>query len=79
MPRTRPVAGLTTLTLTLAHSYAGLADERGGFSATVTVTLTAPGHPTLRETIPLTFLHKSRKASHRHKGRIGTTRRRSRR
>jgi len=72
-------AGLTTLTLTLAHRYDGLADERGGFSAMVTVTLTAPGHPTLRETIPVTFLRKSRKAAHRHKGRVGTTRRRSRR
>ncbi len=50
-------AGLTTLTLTLAPFYAALADERGGLSATVTVTFTAPGHPTLRENITVTFVH----------------------
>ncbi len=37
-------AGLTTLTLTLAPRYAALARERGGLSATVTVTFSAPGH-----------------------------------
>ncbi len=49
------VAGLTTLTLTLAHPYAALARKRGGQSATVTVTFTAPGHAALRETISVTF------------------------
>ncbi len=47
---------MTTLTLTLAPRYAALARTRGGLSATVTVTFTAPGHTTLRESIPVTFL-----------------------
>ncbi len=51
-------AGLATLTLTLAPFYAALARERGGLSATVTVTFTAPGHPTLSAGIPVTFLRK---------------------
>ena len=50
-------AGLTTLTLRLAAHYASLARERGGLSATVTVTFTAPGHPALRDSFPVTFLH----------------------
>ena len=53
-------AGLETLTLALAPIYRSLAGERGGLSATVTVTFAAPGHATLRERIPVTFLRKSR-------------------
>jgi Tol biopolymer transport system component len=54
-------AGLETLTLSLSPVYRALAGERGGLSATVTVTFAAPGHATLRERIPVTFLrHKSR-------------------
>ena len=53
-------AGLETLTLALAPRYRSLAGERGGLSATVTVTFAAPGHATLRERIPVTFLRKSR-------------------
>jgi hypothetical protein len=49
-------AGLETLTLSLAPIYRSLARSRGGLSATVTVTFTAPGHSTLRDTIPVTFL-----------------------
>lgn len=52
--------GLITLTLTLASRYAALASERDGLSATVTLTFTAPGHATLRESIPVTFLRKVR-------------------
>ncbi len=48
-------AGLTTLTLTLAPQYVALARARGGLSATVTVTFTAPGHPALHESVPVTF------------------------
>ena len=51
-------AGLTTLMLALVPRYAALAGEHGGLSATVTVTFTAPGHPTLRESISATFLRK---------------------
>jgi len=51
-------AGLTMLTLTLSPLYRSLADERGGLSAAVILTFTAPGHPTLHESIPVTFLRK---------------------
>ena len=58
---TNPIgAGLETLTLALAARYRSLAGERGGLSATVTVTFAAPGHATLRESIPVTFLRKPR-------------------
>ncbi len=53
-------AGLETLTLALSPVYRVLAGERGGLSATVTVTFAAPGHATLRERIPVTFLRKPR-------------------
>jgi hypothetical protein len=57
--------GLTTLTLTLAPRYASLARKRGGFSATVTVTFSAPGHATLTDTIPATFLRAKKKSKKR--------------
>ncbi|MGO9322829.1 MAG: hypothetical protein ACLQBY_18790 [Solirubrobacteraceae bacterium] len=50
------VGELITSTLTLAPLYRSLAAARGGLSATVTVTFTAPGRPVLRDTIPVTFL-----------------------
>jgi hypothetical protein len=48
--------GLMTMTLTLAPRYVARARERGGLSATVTVTFTAPGYPALLDSIPVTFL-----------------------
>ena len=74
-------AGLTMLTLTLGHRYASLANERDGFSATVTVTFAAPGQPTLRETLPVTFVRKQGKRAkghpHKraHRGSVGSRRR----
>jgi len=53
-------AGLETLTLALSPVYRSLAGERGGLSATVTVTFAAPGHATLRKSISVTFLRKPR-------------------
>jgi hypothetical protein len=64
-------AGLATLTLTLTPAYAALAGERGGLSATVTVTFTAPGHGSLRETVPVTFLLRERKGANAKKGAKG--------
>jgi hypothetical protein len=58
--------GLTTVVLKLAAPYGGLASERGGLSATVTVTFAAAGQRTLRQTIPVTFL-RTVKASRRSK------------
>jgi len=68
-------AGLTTLTLTLAPFYAALARSRGGLSAAVTVTFTAPGHPALRASLPVTFLRKIKPS--RSKARSSKSRRRS--
>jgi len=65
-------AGLTTMTLTLAPFYAALARERGGLSAMATVTFTAPGHPALRDSIPVTFVRKVK--SPRSKARSSKTR-----
>ena len=63
-------AGLTMLTLTLAPQYAALARERGGLSATVTVTFTSPDHRTLRASIPVTFARKmGRSEAHARKAR----------
>ena len=57
--------GLTTLTLALVPRYASLARGRGGFSATVTVTFSAPGHATLTDTIPVTFARAKKKSTKR--------------
>lgn len=65
-------AGLATLTLSLASRYGALAGQRGGFSATVTVTFAASGHRTLRQTIPVTFLRREAKRRTAKKGRAGS-------
>lgn len=54
--------GLSTLKLSLARPYSALARERGGFSAAVTVTFTAPGHQTLRATVPVIFAREVRRS-----------------
>jgi len=48
--------GVVALTLRLAPSYRALAGQRGGLSASVSVVFTAAGHPTLRKSIPVTFI-----------------------
>jgi len=58
-------AGLQMLTLTLAARYRSLALEPGGLSATVTVIFTSPGRPALRESIPVTFLRKTKRSKAR--------------
>jgi Tol biopolymer transport system component len=71
--------GLVTLVLTLAPSYRALASERGGLSATVTVSFTAPGHRALRNGVPVTFLRsqpKRRPTKRPTKRRAGKARRR---
>jgi hypothetical protein len=52
--------GLVELTLTLAPSYRALASGSGGLSGTVSVVFTAPGHPTLRQSIVVSFLSKAK-------------------
>jgi hypothetical protein len=46
---------VVTVALRLARPYAALAATSAGVSAMVTVTFTAPGHPTLTQSIPVTF------------------------
>jgi hypothetical protein len=59
--------GSVRLVLALAPRYRALAGERGGLSATVTVTFTVSGRPTLRESVPVTFVRAAR--HHRRGGR----------
>ena len=51
-----PGGALATLVLTLAPRYSSLAEKRPGLSGSVTVTFAAPGHPTLRQTVDVSFL-----------------------
>ena len=67
--RRRPRVGLT---LTLDPAYRRLAGKGGGLAAKVTVTFTAPGHPSLRASLRVTFVHtppkkEAKKASKRRK------------
>ncbi len=47
--------GPLAVTLPLGVGYRALAERPGGIGATVTVTFTAPGHPTLRQRIAVVF------------------------
>lgn len=50
--------GHAQIRLPLASRYRVLAAARGGLSATVTVTFASPGHPSLRQSIAVTFSHR---------------------
>jgi hypothetical protein len=60
--------GLMTLVLTPASSYAALATRPGGLSATVEVSFTAPGQPTLSGRIEVSFARKAPAHSSRRAG-----------
>lgn len=69
------VASTTTgqqkLTLTLGHPYGALAKRGGGLYATVELVFTAPGHPSLRRSINVSFrrtIRASRARSAHHAG-----------
>ncbi len=76
-------AGLVTVVLKLAKRYAALAAARGGLSASAQLSFAAPGHPTQKATIEVTFVrsagahnvrdgaHKSHQATHTSAGRGG--------
>jgi hypothetical protein len=49
-------AGLVILVLKLGKPYAALAAARGGLSASAQLSFAAPGHPTQRSAIEITFL-----------------------
>ncbi|HTA12373.1 MAG TPA: hypothetical protein VK765_03050, partial [Solirubrobacteraceae bacterium] len=55
-------AGLAPLLLVLDLRYRPLARKGGGLSANVTVTFAAPGHPTLRQSVPVTFIDNAKAA-----------------
>ncbi len=57
--------GVATLILKLARPYSSLAGARGGLSATVTVTFSATGHRTLRQSVPVTFARTVHAKSHK--------------
>jgi hypothetical protein len=57
--------GLVTLALTLAGPYGKLASAGGGLSADVTLVFDAPGHPTLRQSIQVSFLRTAKTKSTR--------------
>jgi len=57
--------GVVALPLTLAAAYSALANGRGGLSASVTVTFSAPGRPTLSATLDVTFARRAGAAKHR--------------
>lgn len=52
--------GLVPLTLTLAPAYRALSGARGGLSAKVVVTFTAPGRPALRASLRVIFRRTSK-------------------
>jgi WD40-like Beta Propeller Repeat len=53
-------AGFTAMTLKLEKPYAALDGEHGGLSASVTVTLRAPGHAAVHQSIAVTFVRSER-------------------
>jgi hypothetical protein len=56
--------GLVALTLKLTPRYQALAREHGGLSSTASVTFAAPDHPTLRQSIAVTFRRTVKPAPH---------------
>ena len=50
---------LLTLVLRPQKAYTALAARRGGLSANLTVSFAAPGHPSLRQVLQITFLKKT--------------------
>jgi hypothetical protein len=54
--------GTKVVSLTLARAYKGLAGARGGLSSTVDLSFSAGGHPTLRQSVAVTFARTARAA-----------------
>ncbi len=57
--------GLAIVVLQLSHAYAALAEARGGFSASVELSFAAPGRPTLRQSVAVTFARPPRARPHK--------------
>ncbi len=63
---------LLALTLVLAPGYRALADAKGGLSATVELTFTAAGHPTLEQSLAVDFANTTAKPKpHAHRAKRG--------
>jgi hypothetical protein len=62
-------AGLVTIVLKLSHAYSALAEARGGLSSSVSVSFAAPGHATLRQSVPVTFVRPARARAHKRRSR----------
>lgn len=59
-------SGLVEMTLALTPSFKTLATRPGGFSGSAKLVFTAPGHPALKRSIAVSFVHRVRasKSSH---------------
>jgi hypothetical protein len=68
-------AGLALGVLKLSTRYGSLAKRRGGLSARVNVTFTAPGHPNLRQRIAVTFRRTLKARRHARRPRASSHRR----
>jgi hypothetical protein len=66
--------GLIVVTLKPAKRYGALAGARGGLSATASLTFAAHGHPTLRQSVAVTFVRGKAPARHRRRVRTATAR-----
>jgi hypothetical protein len=53
-------SALVELTLTLGSSYRALASRTGGLSSTARIAFTAPGHPTLSQSVAISFRTKAK-------------------
>lgn len=69
--------GLVKLTVPLASAYRPLAERNGGLGATVSVTFSAPGHPSLHASVKVTFKRQraATRASHADKRKVERRRR----
>jgi hypothetical protein len=59
-PESVSAGGLTTLILTPASRYVALTKRHNGLAATVEVSFSASGHPTLRKRIEVSFVRKTK-------------------
>jgi hypothetical protein len=57
---TAGAGGLMELTLTLAPGYRALASRAGGLSGTADILFSARGHSTLRQSIAISFLRRTK-------------------
>ena len=55
---------IATVVVRLGTAYAGLAARNGGLSAVLAISFSAPGHPTLRQSLRVNFARKQHRAAH---------------